>query len=81
MNSDVMRILSQYIAAQILKQPSRIITADEPLLSNGLVDSFNLVDLSLFIEKTFNVLIDDTELNRDTFDTLGQLTSLIQSRM
>jgi acyl carrier protein len=81
MATDIAHILSSYIATKILKQPKRVIQSDEPLLSNGLVDSFNLVDLSLFIEQTFNVLIDDTELNRETFDTLAQLTTLIQSRM
>lgn len=81
MPTDVIQTISAYIATQILKQPGRILSPEEPLLSNGLIDSFNLVDLSLFIEKTFNVLIDDTELNRETFDTLAQLTELVQSRM
>jgi acyl carrier protein len=81
MPAEILETLSSFIATQILKQPKRVIKAEEPLISNGLVDSFNLVDLSLFIEKTFNVIIDDTELNRETFDTLAQLTELIQSRM
>jgi len=81
MSTEIMQTLSSFIATQILKQPKRVIQPDEPLLSNGLVDSFNLVDLSLFIEKSFNVFIDNTELNRETFDTLTQLTDLIQSRM
>jgi acyl carrier protein len=81
MTSEIIQTLSTYIATQILKQPQRVIQADEPLLSNGLVDSFSLVDLALFIEKTFNVVIDDTELNRETFDTLAQLVEIIQSRM
>jgi acyl carrier protein len=81
MIEDIIQTLSIYISTHILKQPKRVIQPNEPLLSNGLVDSFNLVDLSLFIEKTFNVLIDDTELNRETFDTLTQLAEIIQSRM
>jgi acyl carrier protein len=81
MPSEILETLSSYIATQILKQPKRVIKPEEPLISNGLVDSFNLVDLSLFIEKTFNIIIDDTELNRQTFDTLAQLSQLIQSRM
>jgi len=81
MTTEIMQTISTYITAQILKQPKRVLKSDEPLLSNGLVDSFSLVDLSLFIEKTFNVYIDDTELNRQTFDTLAELTKLIQSRM
>jgi acyl carrier protein len=72
--------LSRYISANILKQPNRILRGDEPLLSSGLIDSFNLVDLALYVEDTFNVPIDDTELNAATFDTLDQLVGLIQSR-
>jgi acyl carrier protein len=81
MSAEIVQMLSSFIATQILKQPKRVIQPDEPILSNGLVDSFNLVDLSLFIEKSFNVFIDNTELNRETFDTLTQLADLIQSRM
>ncbi len=72
--------LSQYIAIEILKQPTREIAADEALLSSGLIDSFSLVDLALYVEDNYSVHIDDTELNADTFDTLDQLVSLIQER-
>jgi acyl carrier protein len=68
------------IATEILKQPNRAIAPDEKLISSGLVDSFSLVDLGLFIEDTFGVRIEDTELNADTFDSLSQLAALIQSR-
>ena len=72
--------IERYIATQILKQPNRKITLDEPLISSGLIDSFSLMDLALFVEDTFGVRIEDTELNANTFDNLGQLTSLINSR-
>jgi acyl carrier protein len=81
MTTEIINTLSNFIATQILKQPKRTIQPDEPLISSGLVDSFSLVDLSLFIEKTYKVTIDDTELNRETFDSLSQLANLIQSRM
>jgi acyl carrier protein len=72
--------LVAYIAKDILKQPSRVIKPDELIISSGLIDSFSLVDLSLFIEDNFKVRIDDTELNAETFDTLEQLAALIHSR-
>ena len=81
MNSEVLESLSTFIANQILKQPNRLIKPDEPIISSGLIDSFSLVDLSLHIEKTFGVVIDDTELNSETFDTVTQLEQLVQSRM
>ena len=78
--SDTAEQLSTFIATTILKQPQRIIGNDESLISNGLIDSFSLMDLALFVEDTFGVRIEDTELNADTFDNLSQLTSLIESR-
>ncbi len=72
--------IEKYIATQILKQPNRKIAADEPLISSGLIDSFSLMDLALFVEDTFGVRIEDTELNANTFDNLTQLTSLVESR-
>jgi acyl carrier protein len=80
MTTEIVQTLATYIATQILKQPKRTIQPDEPIISSGLVDSFSLVDLSIYIEKVFNVRIEDTELNRETFDTLDQLAGLIHSR-
>jgi acyl carrier protein len=78
--SDVIPQLSGFITTKILKQPNRAIEPDEALISSGLIDSFSLMDLALFVEDTFGVRIEDTELNAETFDTLDQLASLIESR-
>jgi len=72
--------LRDYLAANCLHMPSDEIPLDQPLLSTGLVDSFHLVDLALFIETELGAHIDDTELNASTFDTLAQLTALVEQR-
>jgi len=80
MKTDIISKIGIYIAAELLKSPDRQIAPDEPLISGGMIDSFSLVDLALFIEETFGVRVDDTELNADTFDTLDQLAALVESR-
>ncbi|MBE0695674.1 MAG: acyl carrier protein [Anaerolineaceae bacterium] len=80
MSAETVLALSEYITGSILKQPKRVLTADTVLLSSGLVDSFSLVDLAMFIEERFGVRIHDTELNAQTFDTLGQLSQLVETR-
>lgn len=72
--------LAQFISTKILKQPRRLIAGDEALITSGLVDSFSLVDLALYVEDNYGVHIDDTELNAESFDTLDQLTNLIRHR-
>jgi acyl carrier protein len=78
--SDGIAQLAAFIKTTILKQPNRVIEPGEPLISSGLIDSFSLMDLALFVEDTFGVRIEDTELNAGTFDNLTQLASLIESR-
>lgn len=80
MNENMIARLETQIAKKILKQPGRRIPPDAPLISSGLIDSFSLVDLALFVEDDFGVHLDDTELTAQTFDTLEQLAALIVTR-
>lgn len=80
MTTEIIPPIATFIAEKILKQPGKVISADEALISSGLIDSFSLMDLALFIEDTFNVRVEDTELNAETFDNLNQLAALISSR-
>jgi acyl carrier protein len=80
MKDQIISQLNEYITKQILKRPDRSLKPDELLISGGLIDSFSLVDLSLLVEQTWGVRLDDTELNAQTFDTLDQLAELIEAR-
>lgn len=80
MTTEIISPIAVFIVEKILKQPNKVIAEDEALISSGLIDSFSLMDLALFIEDTFGVRVEDTELNADTFDNLNQLAALISSR-
>lgn len=80
MTTEIISALAKFIAEKILKQPNKAIAADEALISSGMIDSFSLMDIALFVEDTFGVRIEDTELNADMFDNLNQLAALIVSR-
>ncbi len=80
MNNEIIKKTAQYLQAEIIQQPDRQIDPDEPLISTGLIDSFSLVDFTLFIEDNFNVVIENTELDGRTFDTLNELAEVIRKR-
>jgi acyl carrier protein len=80
MSEEMHKQISDFIAVKILKQPKRAIKPDEALISGGVIDSFSLVDLALFVEDTFGVRIADSELNSNTFDSIEQLSALIVAR-
>lgn len=80
MPTEMQQTLADFITQKILKQPKRIIRPEDALISSGLIDSFSLVDLALFVEDAFGVRIADSELNASTFDSIEQLVNLIVSR-
>ncbi len=80
MSTEITTSIGKFVAEKILKQANKEIKPDEALISSGLIDSFSLMDLAMFVEDNFGVRIEDTELNADTFDSLNQLAELIISR-
>ncbi len=80
MTIEIIQQLGAYISQHILMNSEYEIEKDEALISGGLIDSFSLIDLAIFIEKTWGVKIADVELNAGTFDTLIQLAQLIEQK-
>ena len=81
MSKEMRDKLNEFIVTSILKQPTRTLSLVEPLISSGLIDSFSLVDLAVYVDEEIGVHIDDSELNSATFDTLDQLVDLILTRI
>lgn len=60
-------------------EPEEEIQADTPLLSTGIIDSFDVTALLGAIEDTYGVVIDPEEVDVDTFDTPVQMLSRIEA--
>jgi acyl carrier protein len=71
--------LKQFICAELLRQPDYPLHEDEPLITSGLMDSFSIAQIGVYVEKVFNVYIPDTEMTIERFDTLNQMTEQILS--
>jgi acyl carrier protein len=80
MTEDICNGLRGFLTKDILKDPSYPLEDDEALISSGLIDSFSLVDVALWVENTYGVKLQDNQLNANTFDTVAQLADLIQSQ-
>jgi len=72
--------LAAFIKTELMRNPTYPLRDDEPLITGGLVDSFSLVELALFIEEQFGVHFDDVELTADNMNTLDQILANIQAK-
>jgi len=50
---------------------------DTSLISGGYVDSFSMVIVLMFLEKTFNIKIPDKDASPNNFDTVNNMVNLI----
>ena len=51
---------------------------DTPLITSGLVDSFSLVSLKSFLEKTYSITLPDAEATPEAFDTVTSIVALVK---
>ena len=58
-------------------------TLDEhtPLISSGIVDSFSMVSLKRFLEKTYEVKLPDEEATPQAFDTVTTIIELVNRHL
>ncbi|HCK08858.1 MAG TPA: phosphopantetheine-containing protein [Candidatus Latescibacteria bacterium] len=53
---------------------------DTPIFSSGLIDSFDMVDLVLFIEKEAGLEMQAAEITLENFDSLGKILAFVETR-
>ncbi len=73
--------LRDYIVKHMIHDPKFALRDDEPLITGGLVDSFSLVELALFIEEKFGVHFPDSELTADNMNTVTQILNNITAKL
>ena len=72
-------VILDYVRDEYLEEGEDTeLTVDTPLISSGIVDSFSMVSLKVFLEKKYNVSIPDDKATPETFDTVGQIMTVIK---
>ncbi len=72
--------LRTFIVNDLMRDPDYPLEDDEPLISGGLIDSFSLIELQLYIQSEFGVRIEDTAMTAETSNTLDLVIGLIEER-
>ncbi len=81
MTMTIQQQLEKFIAQELLLGQETTIDPDQSLTSSGIIDSLSLLRIIAFIEDTFQVEIDDTELSPDHFETLNVMVALIEGKL
>jgi acyl carrier protein len=70
--------LIDYIGKQIIRRPGIKLTADTPLVSSGLIDSFSLVDVLSKLEEVTAMRIPASKVQLKDMDTVSRMLTTAQ---
>jgi acyl carrier protein len=54
---------------------------DEPLFESGIIDSLGLIKLLAFIDETFNISMEMSEIEIENFNTLNDILETLKRKM
>ena len=63
--------LIDYLLKEVIRRPGIQLTADSPLVSSGLIDSFALVEILLKVEDVTNLRIPAGKVQPKDMDTVN----------
>lgn len=73
--------LKKFICTEIMNDAEYPLKYDEPLITSGLIDSFSLAQVGVFVEIEFQIYIPDPELTVDNMNTIDAMAARIKEKM
>jgi acyl carrier protein len=79
MDKEMVADIIQFIREEYLEDESVEITATTPLISSGIVDSFSMVSLKMYLEDKYELRMTDEEASTEAFDTVTSICNLVDT--
>jgi len=77
--SNVKDEIRNYVKKEYLEEDEdKEIKDDTALISSGIVDSFSMVSLKMYLEKKFKISIPDAKATPQAFDTINNIIELLK---
>jgi acyl carrier protein len=54
--------------------------AEASFLEEGIVDSTGVLELVMFVEENFDIVVDDEDIVPENFDSVGQLATFVRQK-
>ena len=58
----------------------RNVPEDEPIIENGVLTSLQTVELVMFLEDRFGIMVEDEELDEENFGSVNAIAGLVAGK-
>jgi acyl carrier protein len=81
MSDDLKAKIIEYIREEYLEDESMELKDDTPLISSGIVDSFSMVSLKMYLEEELGIKMTDEEASTEAFDSVNSILVLVNKKL
>jgi len=79
MAEEIKDVVLDYVRNEYLEEgDDREVNYDTPLITGGIVDSFSMVSLKIFLETKYNISIPDNKATPEAFDSVINIVNLLK---
>lgn len=79
MSEEIKKLIIDYVKKEYLEEDSTTeVNENTKLISSGIVDSFSMVSLKMFLEKKFSIKIPDDKATPEAFDSVNNIINLLK---
>jgi acyl carrier protein len=74
-------VISDFISRELVRDPALLPLTDETLLiDSGILDSLSLLQLVVFLEERFGIMVGDADLLPENFASLTTVCAYVRAR-
>jgi len=81
MNEEMRDKIIEFIYDEYVEDEGMEIDDETPLISSGLIDSFSMVSLKMFLEEEYDIKLSDEEATTEAFDTVASICTLVKQAL
>jgi acyl carrier protein len=81
MQTDLNRTIKAFVATNFLKDREANWGDDDSFIEEGVIDSTGALELVAFLELTFDIRVEDEEINPANLDSINRLIHYVMSKL
>jgi len=78
---EIGRTVGHFISKTFLFDEKKTVDRNVSLLGTGVIDSTGVLDLIFFLESTYHLKFEDSELVAENFDSIGKIENFLYGKL
>ena len=81
LRSNIKKKLVKFIKSNFIKKSGIVLDDEMLLVENDIIDSTGVIELVLFLEETYKIKVEDSEIAPETIGSINRIVDFIETKI